>query len=67
MPSLVREMRIPNSACHESGHEAVTALDSGAVAERGQVQELLVRELDRPHPRDLEGNGETEMGAQLAG
>ena len=38
------------------------------MAERGQAQELLVRELDRPHPGDSkEGNGETEMRVQLVG
>ena len=36
--------------------------------ERGQVQELPVRELVRPHRGDLkEGNGKTEMSVEFAG
>ena len=38
------------------------------MAEHGQVQELIVRELNRPHPGDLkEVNEAAETGVQLAG
>ena len=36
--------------------------------EHAQVRELLVQQLDRPHPGDFEeGIGEAETGEQLAG